>query len=373
MKKFLVLTLALLLALAVAAPAMAFTSNTSGNNGAIPFELDIYLVDYEDNDFFGLTTLPATDRGYAKNEVVAVIAELYVPKGEDPADDEYGYDTIDFTGDNVNFDVTDNTKPLRTVNVDKSKIKGADYTKDDDAITIDIDEGDLYNKSKNVTYKWLAFAKVTGDDASITFGLRATGTGFQDISQSEIQALSSTTGLDVGDYFVIKDKVTNGYTYTICEDDNDQPGDRLLIISVDKKYKTTGLKVVIESGSGAGEYTVVGLKNGKIGFISGGSLVDDDTHLYDDLMDIFEDVFEDDFGFDFDLMGGVVNDDFFLDFLGSDDIEVTVEIKPWTAYVSIPDVVVIDPPKTGDAASVLGFVMVALAALAAFAVKKVRA
>lgn len=367
MKKFLVLTLALLLALAVAAPAMAFTSNTSGNNGAIPFELDIYLVDYEDNDFFGLTTLPATDRGYAKNEVVAVIAELYVPKGEDPGDDEYGYDTIDFTGDNVNFDVTDNTRPLRTVNVDKSKLEKADYTKDDDAVTIAIEEGDLYNKSKNVTYKWLAFAKVTGDDASITFGLRATGTGFVDFEDNDLKA-----GIDLGDYFVIRKDLADGHTYTIREDDNS--GDKLFVISVDKKYKSTGLEILLKDGTSYTSYTVVGLKNGNLGFIAeGAGTLEDDKHIISDLMDIFEDVFEDDFGFDFDLMGGVVNDDFFLDYLGSDDIEVTVEIKPWTAYVSIPDVVVIDPPKTGDAASVLGFVMVALAALAAFAVKKVRA
>jgi hypothetical protein len=43
-------------------------------------------------------------------------------------------------------------------------------------------------------------------------------------------------------------------------------------------------------------------------------------------------------------------------------IIATVDIKPWTAYVTIPDVpdIIVDPPKTGDAASIMGVVMVAL-------------
>lgn len=352
MKKLLTLALALVLALSIAAPALAFTSNVPSNDNSVPFELDVYLVEYEDNDFFGITTLPPADRGYAKNEIVAAVAELYVPKNEDPADTEYGYTEIEFSGENVRFDVTDNTKPLITSNVDTAKIPGTDYTITSDEVSVKLDAGDLASTA-NKTYRWLVFAKVTGDDASITFALRTTP-----------EAFSSEGVLDLGDYDVTKAAAGTGFTYTVSEDGTD-----LFIITVDKNYKSTGLKIVDDGTS----YTVVALANGSLGFISGGSLVDKGSKLYGNLMDIFEDVFEDEFGFDFALLGNVVNDDFFFDYIGSDDVEATVDIKPYTAVITVPDEVVVNPPKTGDAANILGFVMLALAAAAVAAVKKVRA
>lgn len=352
MKKLLTLALALVLALSIAAPALAFTSNVPDNDDDVPFELDVYLVEYEDNDFFGITTLPPADRGYAKNEIVAAVAELYVPKNQDPAGADYGYTEIEFSGENVNFNVTDNTKPLITSNVDAAKIPGTDYTITSDEVSVKLDAGDLSSTS-NKTYRWLVFAKVTDDDASITFGLRTTPAAF------------NAGVLDMGDYTVTKTTVAaGGFTYTVSTNTAD-----LFIITVDKNYKSTGLQIV-DGGTG---YTVVALANGGLGFISGGSLVDKSSNLYEDLMDIFEEEFEDEFGLDFDLLGNVVNDDFFFDYIGSDDVEATVDIKPYTAVITVPDDVVVNPPKTGDTASILGFVMLVLAAAAVVAVKKVRA
>ncbi len=54
-------------------------------------------------------------------------------------------------------------------------------------------------------------------------------------------------------------------------------------------------------------------------------------------------------------------------------ISESVDIKPWTPYVSVPDNIVVDPPKTGDAMGIMGFVLIALAGVALVAVKKVRA
>ena len=45
--------------------------------------LKIYLVEYDDNDLFGFVTLPESDRGYAKNEIVAAVVELDIPEDED--------------------------------------------------------------------------------------------------------------------------------------------------------------------------------------------------------------------------------------------------------------------------------------------------
>jgi ABC-type sugar transport system substrate-binding protein len=58
MKKFLVLVLALTLAFALAAPAMAFTSDEETDDDT-PYGLDIYLVEYDDDDMFGYISLPA--------------------------------------------------------------------------------------------------------------------------------------------------------------------------------------------------------------------------------------------------------------------------------------------------------------------------
>ena len=102
MKKILTIALALVMVLALAVPAMAFTGTTTATSTTAP-KLSIYLVDYSDSGFFGIATLPAADRGYAKNEIVAAIAEIAVLKGTNMT----GYAAPYFSGTNVSLDVTD--------------------------------------------------------------------------------------------------------------------------------------------------------------------------------------------------------------------------------------------------------------------------
>ncbi len=358
MKKFLTLLFALVLALALTVPAMAFTDTAKADKD--PIELDVYLVEYEDDEFFGLTGMPPSDRGYAKNEIVAAMCEITVPKGIDPAED---YEAIDISGDNVSFNLYEN-KVIRTSSnvgsVDDFVPNTSGTLADGGSYGLIVNDTFAKAANKAQTFKFLFFAKITGDDASITVTLEAEGEGFNNNDETET--------LDYEGYTITK---VSDDDYLISEDDG---GDELFTIFTDDG-ESEGLELYLDGE----EYTVVDRASG-IGFIglkkngdTGLLDKDDDKAIYRELMEIYDDVFVDVFGFDFDKMGGIVDDDTFLDLVGSDDISATVEIKPWTAYVSVPDAIVIDPPKTGDAASILGLVMIVLAAAAVVAVKKVRA
>ena len=352
MKKFLTLALVLVLALAMTIPAMAFTDKAKSDSS--PYELDIYLVEYEDNDFFGITTLPPSDRGYAKNEIVAAVVEFVVPKNEALATD---FDALVLSGDDVSLKVTENdfTGTVASLLTNRSSTKLAfDFADDeltsDSLVSFDTGDGKQTNKV-------LFFAKVTGDEASLTAKLDAAGEGFvSNVLKYEDYAINNSSDDE----------------YVISEDG----GDELFTILIDDETNESEGLSIHYNGS---DYTVVDRASG-IGFIgvkadttTGLVDKDDDKVIYRNLMEIYEDVFVDVFGFDFAKLGGIVDDDTFLDLVGTDNIEATVEIKPWTAYVTVPDNIVVDPPKTGDAASIVGFVMIVLAAAAVVAVKKVRA
>ena len=62
-------------------------------------------------------------------------------------------------------------------------------------------------------------------------------------------------------------------------------------------------------------------------------------------MDIYEDVVVDVFGMDYMLIGNYVRKSFFEDLVSADTIIATVNIEPWTAYVSVPDNIVVDPRR----------------------------
>jgi hypothetical protein len=341
MKKFLTLVLALVLALGLTVPALAFTSDDAAD-ADVPYDLSIYLVEYEDNDLFGMVSLPASDRGYAKNEIVAAVIELYVPTDEDPYAD--GYRSLDIGGDNVSFNVTD--VPQKTSNAPAltEKATKADGGNTTSPLWIQLD-------GKN-TFKWLVFAKVTDDDASITAKLVDGTAGDEFTNDTD----SITVTLDGDTYTIAKSFVTGtGGTYTITG------GGDTIVIDVDKNYKSTGMSI---NGSALGVNT-----KGELGIVSGAQILTDGT-TYENVMDVYDDVVVDVFGMDYFLIGNYVRDSFFTDLVSADTVIATVDIEPWTAYVSVPDNVVVDPPKTGDAASIMGFVMVALSGAGAVALKK---
>ena len=363
MKKFLTLVLALVLALGLSVPAMAFTSDDSEDVDH-PYDLSIYLVEYDDNDLFGLVALPESDRGYAKNEIVAAVVELFVPKNESILPAEYA--TLAFGGDNVDLDVTDNdlTDLACTSNVDGTAgdpgvvaIAWDDPTdKDEIVLTITKLDG-------KETYKWLFFAKVTDDDASLYAEL-ADGTGnigFADVSGTE----TLTVYLD-GDLYTItqNDMGTDDAYYLIVAGATDP----IIKVFVDEDNKSVGM-AIDPDGSGTLAERALGVNtDGELGIVVGAVIeTGDDAEEY---LDAYEDVVVDVFGMDYFLIGHYVRDSFFEDLVSADTITATVDIEPWTAYVTVPDNIVVDPPKTGDAASIMGFVMVALSGAGAVALKK---
>ncbi len=357
MKKFLTLVLALVLALALAAPAMAFTSVEPDTD--TPYELDIYLVDYEDDAFFGYASLPATDRGYAKNEIVAAIVEFVTPKNEELDED---FDSLVLSGEDVTLNVTDN---------EISGSKGTLYTSagnlkfawDGDELSYSALEK-FDDTDKKTTGKVLFFAKVTGDDASLTATLNADDSGFENPpAESSYSSLHSI--LFVGDDYIV-DHATGAF---VIYDEDVNP---LFEITVDSKNKTKDLYIYAEEDSNYDAYLAVNPEAG-VFYGKGSAERVTEKSLIRELQGIYEDAFVDDFGFDFSIQGGLLKESFFTGINGEDDVSATVDIEPWTAYVTVPDAIVIDPPKTGDAASIAGFVMIVLAAAAVVAVRKVRA
>ena len=280
MKKFLTLVLALVLALGLSVPAMAFTSDDSDDVDH-PYDLSIYLVEYDDNDLFGMVALPESDRGYAKNEIVAAVVELFVPKNETIVTAEYS--KLVFGGDNVNLDVADNYDSSHHIDLEctsnvasKATVALQNALNGDDEIQINIT-----SMPGKETYKWLFFAKVTDDDASL-YAKLIDGTGsvgfanvaweVQDPDEAEgvmmpnpaipasvsaafdntktLKLLTVTLGGDpYSIYFGVDDNDADNYLYLII-------GDDLIYIYTNDDYKSTGMAIDPEGATGTGFFNL---------------------------------------------------------------------------------------------------------------------
>ena len=361
MKKFLTIAMALVMVLALAAPAMAFTGTTTATSATAP-KLSIYLVDYSDSGFFGLATLPAADRGYAKNEIVAAIAEMAVLKGTDMS----GYGALYFKGTNATLNVTDNTPAaVRTVGDPAPAFTLTDnYTLTRNALATN-----LTAATADTTYKWLFFAKVQADGAVLSVTLTdgaGVGAAFS----------NSTLTLVLGGvpYTVTKTAVgTTGYTYGVAVGGTGTYAGASFVLSTDSNYKTTGMSID-PAGAAIASQNLGVTVGGVLGYVSGASVVTSATDAtYTAVMNVYNDVVKGVFGLDYFKIGNYLYDSFFTGFTSAKTITASVAIKPWTAYVTVPSTTVVTPPKTGDAAGIMGFVMIVLAAAAAVVVKKVRA
>ncbi len=145
-------------------------------------------------------------------------------------------------------------------------------------------------------------------------------------------------------------------------DDADSDYDNsVIIIDVDKENVSLGMTINDEKLG-------VNVKN-ELGIVNG-AVIETDGKTYDNIMDVYNDVVVDVFGLDYFLIGNYVRDSFFNKLTSSDTIVATVDIAPCTAYVTVPDNIVVDPPKTGDTASIMGFVMVAMSCAGAYIFRK---
>ena len=258
--------------------------------------------------------------------------------------------------DNVNYNVTDKAES----GTDAPKLERMSDKSDGWVLDIhdDCDNNELEGKD---TFQWLVFAKVTDDDASMTAKLIAGAAGDEFGDGTESSILVTLNG---NDYRVEKDiDDDDGGTYTIVDlHYHDE-----VIIYVDEDHESEGMAI---RTNGHTFELGVNTKN-ELGIVDGAK-IDTSSDDYDDVMDIYEDVVVDDFGMDYFLIGNYVRDSFFEKLESADTITATVDIKPWSAYVTIPDTtdIIVDPPKTGDAASIMGFAMVALSCAGAVVLKK---
>jgi len=396
MKKVLTLVLALVFVLALAAPAMAFTGDTTPE-AVTPYKLNLYLVEYNDIGFFGGVSLPPADRGYAKFEVVAAVAELMIPKGKDPgAGTPVAYPSLDFTGKNVTFYLTDNVPDnaittkytlkhiglAGTVITDDVEVTNA--TKDTKFIRKLTTPG-FANTTANgygiadKTVKWLFFAKVTGDDASLTVKA-VDDSGPVVVTAAFVATTAVSPAIPTfptgafsynGKYYHVQwDAADKKYVLTrvvYTEGANNEfKANGVVEFFVDGDNKTNGMAI---NGFNLGVHPVSGALGIYLVPANPSSFVTSGTE-YDAAMKIYNDTVVGVFKMDFKLMGNFLRHKFFEDLVSGKTLAVTVNIKPWTAYVKVPDNVVVNPPKTGAAASILGFVMVALAGASAVALKK---
>lgn len=373
MKKFLTLALVLVLALSLAAPALAFWGNAPSTATAGGITLDIYLVDHDDSGSLlsGLISKPATDRGYAKNEIVAAVASVLVPKNVEPGTTNpngKGYAELRLSGENVNVNVVDNKDALNAValvNTFPATIGAMAFNGTNSAINVDV--SGLLAPASAATYRILFFAKVTGDDATMNVTLS------KNLAFSA--ATPSTLALGNTDYIVTK---MNAQTYIISDGT-----DQLFRIRTTSSGKADSIEVTAQS-------TAVGAAANWFGVVySGGylyTMTEDqggasinlgrlpttaEQLVLDSRMNT---IFATALGLDITKRGYMMDDAAWVDYANSlSDLFESVDVKPWTPYVTVPDNIVVDPPKTGDAASILGFVMIALAGAAVVAVKKVRA
>ena len=362
MKKILTIVLALVMVLALAVPAMAFTGTTTASSTTAP-KLSIYLVDYSDSGFFGLATLPAADRGYAKNEIVAAIVELAVLKGTDMS----GYGTLAFSGTNATLNVTDNTPA--TVKTVGDPAPAFTLSSDGYTLTRTALATNLTAATADTTYKWLFFAKVQADAAVLTAKL-TDGAGIG----SAFAEGTLTLVLGGVPYTVTKTAVgTTGYTYGVAVGGTGTYAGASFVLSTDSNYKTTGMSID-PAGAAIASQNLGVTVGGVLGYVSGASVVTSATDAtYTAVMNVYNDVVKGVFGLDYFKIGNYLYDSFFTGFTSAKTITASVAIKPWTAYVTVPSTTVVTPPKTGDAAGIMGFVMIVLAAAAAVVVKKVRA
>lgn len=389
MKKFITLALAFALVLGLTVPALAFTTKEPDEEVSVPYEISIKLVEVSEDDFGMLFSLPPSDRGYAKNEIVTAVATLLSPKGSELVTD--GYTMVIFGAENVKLET--NVGALNSWEVFRSTslpggIYPTDYVNgtDNEIAFLFTDsrtpaaEQTAWNTKAKFTMAVAFSGKVTDDDALM----------YVKLTKNKAFAGTPPT-LTIGDFDVVKTVGSNTNIYTVIKKGGNVNtlADRYFEIHSGKNDKSTRM-VVYENSI---PYEVYVDQNGNIAFAAAvGQGVQDENNaltyhnsievdhpsrnvrnMYKKVKAVYDDYVVDEFGFDFFLRGNVVNDKTFTGIANADDLYEEVAIEPWYAYVEVPPAIQVDPPKTGDAMSIVGFIMIALAGLAVVAVKKVRA
>jgi hypothetical protein len=441
-KKLLTLTLIVVMALGLAAPALAYTGNVQPDEGESKYDIDVYLVEHSGLDLLaGAIGEPPTDRGYAKNESIAAIGKLVIPKGENPFLDSYTQ--LRFKAKGVTMYVAENnfaTIPSLTVAANATlttSLTGTmltpgawgtwSYSLAGETMSHVVAGGLAgtlnsfgVDSTTERTIRWLVFGKVNDEDASISFQLRRNAIWVTPLTTSAPLVKTDTTaidgtgwtptlGLTLNEDFVVFAETNSAGTpaganrYLVYENGRDLtynpttndttptsgntavPGDlRFIIETNNAKGRTSALYMFPNGAAGSGYRIHVEPSTQQLVFIKysdgGSALLTSYDQIkygsagYASLRAFYDEEFEGKLGFSAYNEGNLLRGSDWEDIASAaTDISETVEIEPWTAYVKVPENIVVNPPKTGEAASVAGFITLLLAAAAIVVVKKVRA
>ncbi len=375
MKKLLPLLLATVLLLSPLSPALAFTADDNENTDN-PVKINLYLVDYDDQNFLGIASLPAVNRGYAKNEIVAAVAELYIP-GLDTLKEtslRLRYMWFVLSGENTDLLVSENnisedpfgdmTAALTTGNVPVPM--DAFYDEEHNEISIQLTGVQVGDAGE--TYRWLFFAKVTDDNASLTAtlydGSKSISDGFTNpkpIPDSAETIQTLTRSLYDLTLNISKISTPEGWEYHVMTSSMDFPKGTGFTIYVDDDHHSTGMELYIGLSKGE-EGVAMGVNTkGELGIIDPDhpAVILTSGELYDTYMEYYEDIVRDKAGLDYFKLGNYVRDSFFEGLTSEYTLTATAEIEPYTPYVSILQNIVLSPPKTDGGPGLVGFALAA--------------
>ncbi|OQB25011.1 MAG: hypothetical protein BWY11_00720 [Firmicutes bacterium ADurb.Bin182] len=368
MKKILTLVLALALVFALAAPALAITGDTSPdetNPSSAPVSLDVEL--FTAPEAFGGGTLSisrvASNKMYIVNEVAywGVALEFY-----DKTEYDFNMQPRDYK-DSV-LTISCDAFALKTVGSGHTYSKtGSDKVKRNQGVP----GLSLNDKDKLTTSFPSGKDGLWGTGTTVYYFGQGVVTG-KGLLKAEIAKTPSWGGDGLEIYksngsilYTVKDE-TDGFRVTKPEVGN-------VFFEVDSDDEVTGIFVFLEDG----ELTQAQEVEFKKKTSGGGSIVlaigdyeDDDL---EDAIDLYNGVMKF-FGFNYDAEGRLLRKHFESKCRAL-YLKDQATINLYTGSIVIPDPEVA-PPKTGDAASVMGFVMIALALAAAGVVvakKKIRA
>lgn len=307
--------LALVLTLAHATPVLAFTNNTASS--PLAPALNLYLVDYDATNDFAMLSVPEPDRAYAKNEIVAAIAEIRVPDGY--TNNMFtGYPLLRVSGTDVSLNVNETIKIASSQKILQTAIQSNVYIKPN-MLMVNLAYGSLPD---NETYKLLFFGKVTGDNPSFTAALWPS-TSFAEGLPNNMLFIKVE---DVS-YYVIKH---NKY-YEIHVLDG-QYADYRARLHIDSKNKTTGMTIIPD---GDAEHPLLVTPAGVLGILEEGSIITSGAN-YRKTMAFYNDVLKDVFELDYYLIGNYLYDSFFIGVAEKGTISTSVSINPLSPYVKAP-------------------------------------
>lgn len=134
------------------------------------------------------------------------------------------------------------------------------------------------------------------------------------------------------------------------------------------KYVVDNMLTIYLDGGGRGESMTVtkdgneytaAIINGAVGFVGDGGNVLSNNVYYPAMKKAFDSICKD-LGLDLANVGNYVPASHFLALQADRGAKATVTVNPYISTITVPDVVV-DPPKTGDASTLIGIVMVLIA------------